>query len=262
MTVQQLRASTLMAHQPHYFPRLYYVARALSAETVVLLETAQFTRRSPAAGTSLPSWQAHTLIKSPQGSLRLTIPVSDSRERICDTRIADHAALATHAASFRHAYGSAPFGGPVLDDIDELLAFPWPTLGTLTAATFVWALGRLGGLDCPVLAINRGEAVLACSRFSKLRTVVTDFELGVRGSGSGWMLDICKAAGATTYVCGQPAAEAYLDRAAFAEAGIDISVQDWRCPVYEQRWPPFVPNLSIVDLAANVGWRRARDLLT
>ena len=45
---------------------------------------------------------------------------------------------------------------------------------------------------------------------------------------------------------------AYLDRAAFAHAGVELKFQEFTHPVYPQRGPaPFIAGLSAVDLLFN-----------
>ena len=77
-------------------------------------------------------------------------------------------------------------------------------------------------------------------------------EMNVNGEKSDLILNLCKAAGATTYLSG-PFGRDYLDMAVFNAAGVDIIFQDYNHPVYIQYHGDFVPYMSIVDLIFNHG---------
>ena len=46
----------------------------------------------------------------------------------------------------------------------------------------------------------------------------------------------------------------------FFQKGIDLEYQEYDHPEYSQRYPGFVPNLSLIDLLFNVG-DKSRDVL-
>jgi hypothetical protein len=85
----------------------------------------------------------------------------------------------------------------------------------------------------------------------------------VDGRGSERLAAIGRALGADAYLTGAHALEAYLDPSAFAAAGIDLEVQRWECPTYEQRFggAGFVSDLSALDLLVNEP-ERALAILT
>ncbi|MCI0561428.1 MAG: WbqC family protein, partial [Nitrososphaera sp.] len=67
------------------------------------------------------------------------------------------------------------------------------------------------------------------------------------------LVDLCRQAGATAYLSG-PSAKSYLDVNAFSEAGIQLEWMDYSgYPQYEQVFPPFAHEVSILDLLFNVG---------
>lgn len=88
------------AYQPHYYPRLHYLARAQQADVFVIYDDVQFARGSP----------QHRAPIEYQGLEQLTIPVKHTGDEI---RI-DEARLdpsepwpATHLRTLRGKYGSA-----------------------------------------------------------------------------------------------------------------------------------------------------------
>jgi hypothetical protein len=79
-------------------------------------------------------------------------------------------------------------------------------------------------------------------------------ELRIEGAKSELVLNLCKAVGASALIVGLGGSRAYLDRAAFAEAGIALELQQFKHPTYPQRGPaPFTPGLSALDLLFNCG---------
>jgi len=73
------------------------------------------------------------------------------------------------------------------------------------------------------------------------------------GEKSEKLLSICKQCNATTYLSG-PAAKNYLDESLFLEEGINVEWMDYsEYPEYNQLYPPFVHEVSIIDLIFNEG---------
>jgi hypothetical protein len=81
---------------------------------------------------------------------------------------------------------------------------------------------------------------------------VRSSELGIGGDRNTRLLTLCRHFGADTYLSGN-AAQAYLDVAMFAAAGVRVEWQDFRHPEYPQQHGPFVSHLSALDLVLNVG---------
>jgi hypothetical protein len=67
------------------------------------------------------------------------------------------------------------------------------------------------------------------------------------------LVDLCRQAGATEYLSG-PSAKNYIDATLFVRAGIGLRFMDYSgYPEYEQRFPPFDHQVSIIDLILNTG---------
>lgn len=85
-------------------------------------------------------------------------------------------------------------------------------------------------------------------------------ELGVRGSGTRRLIDICKHYGASEYITGHGARN-YLNHEAFEANGIAVSYMDYELRQYPQLHGAFTPYVTILDPIANLG-TSARSLLT
>ncbi len=83
--------------------------------------------------------------------------------------------------------------------------------------------------------------------------IMLESELGVEAEGTKRLIDLCRAAGADTYVSGS-GGRAYMDESLFSASGIQLEYQEYAPIEYEQRFvSAFVPNLSIIDLLFSVG---------
>lgn len=66
------------------------------------------------------------------------------------------------------------------------------------------------------------------------------------------LIDILKKIGINRYLSGNGILS-YADRSKFNAAGIELLIQRFKPPVYEQQWRPFIPGLSVLDLLFNTG---------
>jgi len=77
-------------------------------------------------------------------------------------------------------------------------------------------------------------------------------EMNARGKKDELVLNLCREAGATTYISG-PFGRNYLDEERFRDNGIRVFYHDYAPPTYPQVFPGFESSLSIVDLLFNCG---------
>ena len=78
-----------------------------------------------------------------------------------------------------------------------------------------------------------------------------DYELA--GDKTDKLVSLCKQAGATKYISG-PAARAYLNEDLFRQEDISVAYMDYSgYREYTQLYPPFQPQVSVIDLVLNEG---------
>lgn len=217
--------TTVCIHQPDFAPWLGFFHRLLHCDLFVVLDCVQFTRRG---------WHHRDKIRTAQGAQWLTVPVikkSHYHQTIADVRIDNSRPWpAQHIGTLRSAYGQAPYFKDLFPDVEALYAKDWESLLDLNMAM----IGLLStALDVEV------ETVFAS-------------ELDVAGSKNALLLDILDKVGADTYLSGA-GARAYLDEGCFRDAGVRVVWQDFKPPVYSQRWEPFIPMLSSLDALFNCG---------
>ena len=223
-------------HQPHYLPWLGYLQRMAQADLFVLLDHVQFERRN---------YQNRAGILIDGESRWLTVPVEQrSRDERLDEKRVDNrlegqrAWQRVHFLTLHHAYRDAPYR-----DCFNLKAL------------YGRRYERLVDLNLATLELLR-EA------FGIRTPLVRSSTLAPEGQKSEMVLDLCRRVGASALLVGLGASRHYLDRAAFARAGIRLVLQDFTHPVYRQCGPkPFVRGLSALDALLNIGARDARRLL-
>jgi WbqC-like protein len=215
-------------HQPHYLPWLGYLQRMARADLFIVLDHVQFERGN---------YQNRASVRVNRAAHWLTVPVlqHSQKERILDKRIdnsRDWAAL--HCETLRRAYTATGYFAVYARALRNIYARRWDRLVELNDATLA-LLREAYGISTPL---------------------VKSSELGVTGAKSELVLDLCRAVGASSLIVGLGGSRAYLDRAAFAEAGIALEPQEFSHPVYAQRGGGrFTPGLSALDHLLNCGPR-------
>jgi hypothetical protein len=212
-------------HQPEYLPWVGYFEKVLRADVFVLLDDAQFSKGD---------YQNRNRVKGRGGAQWLTVPVVHSLpSKIKDVKVANHLWRKKHWQTLVTCYSRARF---FRDYADVFEAFYRRASENLIDYD-VWAL----------------ELIARCSGIEKNWVLASD--LNVAGQKSERVLNICRKLGATVYYSGRQGST-YLKRDDFARAGIEIKVQSFTHPTYEQMFMSesgFIPNLSVVDLLFNGG---------
>jgi hypothetical protein len=211
------------AHQPQYLPWLGYFDKMAQVDCFVVLDNVQFKKNE---------WQNRNRIKAASGWQWLTVPVLHRfPQRICEVRVDERAPWRKkHLQALRSSYSGTPFFEVHRPFFEEIYARDWALLADLNMAALRYLAEALG---------IRPKLLLASS-------------LPARDGRTERLVDICRALGADTYVSGV-GARAYLDVGCFEAAGIAVAFQTFQCPSYPQRFGPFAPDLSVVDLLFNCG---------
>lgn len=213
-------------HQPQYLPWPGFWDKMARCDVFVLLDNVQFVKNE---------WQNRNRIKGTGEWQWLTVPV---RHRF-GQRI-DEVAIDTakdwgrkHRNALRFCYSRAPFYNEFAAVFLEPLLFRWERLLDLNLH-YVEAMKKVLGI---------GTTTLRASRFGRLPEEPTRR-----------LVRIARELAADVYLSGSGARE-YLEVERFSLAGIDVVFQDYRAPVYPQRFGGFIPGLSAVDVIFNCGAR-------
>ncbi|GAA4247960.1 WbqC family protein [Azospirillum formosense] len=212
-------------HQPDFVPYLGFFDRLLSTDVFILLDDAQFLRRG---------WHHRDRIKTRQGSDWLTLPVEKSPQ----TTPINHMRLAPTSAGWQ-----ANLLNQLQENYRDAAHF---------SKEFPWITELLSGPFERLVDLNLAFLKECLRRFELQPEIVLASSLGVAGARTQRLVDLVRAVGGTSYLSGTGALD-YLEPERFVEAGITLTIQDFRHPVYPQLHGPFMPYLSCLDALLNCG---------
>lgn len=211
--------------QSNYIPWKGFFDSIQMVDEFVLYDDMQYTRRD---------WRNRNLIKSPEGTQWLTIPVDVKGkylQKINETKISDVNWGRQHWQTLKHVYGKMP-GFALYKDVFEALYHQHYSLLSEVNYSFTMAI-------CQILNITTNI------RWSS--------EFNLPEGKTERLVYISRELGGTEYYTG-PAAKNYMDENLFNQAGIEVHYYDYSgYPEYEQRFPPFAHGVSILDLLFSVG---------
>jgi hypothetical protein len=220
--------------QPSYIPWRGAFDIIRRADLFVFLDDVQYDRRG---------WRNRNLVKTPQGSRWLTIPVAARGAQTSGLPINAVPTVGDgwprqHRQTLQRLYGKAPHFARYSGWLDRVYSNPPQLLADFTIALTLDIASFLGITD---------------TRF------VRSSELHVTGTKTARLIEILRKVGASDYLSG-PTARAYLDESLFAQAGIALEWMEYDYPEYPQLYPPFDPHVTILDLLFMTG-DRARDFI-
>jgi hypothetical protein len=211
--------------QSNYIPWKGFFDSINLVDVFVLYDDMQYTKRD---------WRNRNLIKSPDGTKWLSIPVEVKGkyfQKINETVISDTNWGKQHWANLQTVYGKLPGFALYKDIFEELYLKPYSLLSEVNF-TFIKKICEILGIKTEI-------------RWS------SEFEL-VEGKTEK-LVSICKQLDATDYYTGA-AAKNYMEESQFANNNINVHYYDYSgYPEYEQRYPPFVHGVSILDLLFSKG---------
>lgn len=219
--------------QSNYVPWKGYFDIINLADEFVLYDDVQYTKND---------WRNRNLLKAPEGLIWLTIPVRHKGrfgQLVEEVEIADERWATKHWRTIRTNYGRAAAFDEIAPRLEELYerVSDEPRLSPVNE---VFIRGICDLLDIDTRIRRSAEFDLGEDRVERL-------------------VEICRAVGATEYVSG-PSAREYLDEDRLARDGISVRWMDYSgYPEYDQLFgPPFVHEVSILDLLLNEGAEGAR----
>ena len=214
----------LAAHQPQYLPWLGFFDKMDRVDRFVLLDVVQFKKNE---------WQNRNRIRTAEGWQWLTVPVHHRFPMtLHEVTLDDHGPWRRkHREALRIHYARSPHRATVLPALEALLDEPFEDLSALNARTVRLLAGLLG----------------ARTPISLASTVP-----GLPDGADGRLIALCRHFGCMEYLAGAGGAD-YMDLEAYRRAGIRVTFQEFRHPIYTQAYAGFEPNLSAVDLLLNCG---------
>lgn len=213
-------------HQPEHLPWLGFLHKAELSDILVLLDNVQFRKNY---------FQNRNKIRTVDGSIWLTVPVKKHN-------------LNTHIQQIE-INNSQDWRKKYIKTLEmnyqptQYFNDYFPSIKTIIES------------DCSSLADLNTALIRQLFEFFNIRTeivIASQIDDSLNGAASDLLLSICKELKADTYLSGISGRD-YLNTGSFDEAQIDIEYQEFYHPVYKQRYEPFEPCMSSVDLLFNCG---------
>lgn len=228
-----MRTKRVAILQSAYIPWKGYFDLIGSVDEFILYDDVQLSKRD---------WRNRNRLRTRAGTAWLTIPIHTRGrfgQRIRDVTVSRPGWASDHWKTIHHNYARARHFAEIE-----------PTLHELYRQV----------ADEPLLSRINELFLRAICDWLEIRTRIShssDYEL--IDDRVGRLVHLCEQAGATEYLSG-PAARGYLDEARFAERDIAVGWMEYSgYPEYRQLYsPPFVHEVTIVDLLVNEGRAGAR----
>jgi hypothetical protein len=221
---------TISIMQPYVFPYVPYFQLATAVDEFWVFDDVQYIRRG---------WMNRNYVLVEGQKQRFTLPVTSGHrsDLIRDKSLPANfpESLSAFSELIRHAYLEAPHAADICAIIDELLSRSDRSFLDFAMATMSLCFRHLD-IAAPL-------------------RLTSELKLEKELSGAIRVMEICQRVGADRYVNPIGGVSLY-DPNAFAARGIDLRFLRGRCLPYSQLGrTQFEPELSIIDLLANVGYR-------
>jgi len=215
--------------QPSYVPWRGYFHQVARADLFVFYDDVKYDKNG---------WRNRNRIKTPNGPLWLTVPVLtkgvESQAILIKDILIDEKQDWTrkHWNSLTAFYGRAPYFdryAPLLADAFQSRS---PYLSDLTIALTISLAQALG---------------IQHTRFMRSSEIT-----GLSGHKTDRLVSLLKQVGASEYISG-PSARDYIEPEKFEQAGISLEYMRYNYRPYPQLYPPYEPQVSILDLLFMTG---------
>ncbi|ROL57563.1 hypothetical protein D9V87_09325 [Bacteroidetes/Chlorobi group bacterium MS-B_bin-24] len=213
--------------QPNYIPWKGYFDIINMVDIFVLYDDVQYTLRD---------WRNRNRIKAKNGLLWMTIPTDGTQEKIIkDVKVVwDEKWNIKHWKSIVINYSKAKYFQEYKDYFEELYFnlkeyFLWEI-----NFKFIEAIAKILGIKTKIV-------------FS------SDLNYDRKLTKTDRLIAILKELNATSYLSG-PSAKNYINEELFKKSNIKLEWMDYfGYPEYPQLYPPFIHEVSIIDLILNTG---------
>lgn len=218
----------LAGHQPEYLPYIGFFDKVARADKFILVDHVQYLQKS---------FQNSNRIRTApglEGFTWLTVPVvtHDRRyQNINEVEIDNSMNWGKkHRKTIYLNYKNTPFFKDYHDFFEKLYQKEWVKLSDLTETVIYYLVKQLG-IKTPICRSS-------------------DYKFS--GKKTDLLIEMCQALGADTYLSGN-GARAYVEAEKFKAQGLNHLFSDFQHPVYPQKYQPFIPNMSVIDLLFNRG---------
>lgn len=223
----------ISAHQTAYLPWLGYLDKIISSDIFVILDNVQYEKNS---------FTNRNKIKTPQGSMWITVPVNTkghTTSTIRDIEINNQIRWREqHWKNIFYNYKNAPYFDRYSDYFFQLYSREWKYLYEISNDILFYLLEELN--------------IKTKIYFQK--------DIAVEGYKQELIINLCNYFNAEAFIFGTQGQD-YVDNELFIVRGITPVFQEYKHPTYTQMWGEFQPYMSVIDLLFNEGSNIAREII-
>ena len=232
----------LSGHQPEYLPYLGFIYKIAKADLFILVDHVQYLEKS---------FQNSNRIRTApglNGFTWLTVPVISRGRRfqkICEVEIDNSAAWGKkHWKTIYLNYKNTKHFAEHQEFFEKIYAKKWEKLAELTETMIYYLVEQLG-IKTPIVKSS-------------------DYDF--KEKKNDLLIEMCQRLKADAYLSGSGVrnyvdegkddkgpAKTYVDEEKIKRNGLNHIFSDFKHPVYPQKYKPFVPHLSVIDLLFNCG---------
>ena len=225
----------VVAHQPQFLPYLGLYNKILQSNKFIFLDDVKFKNSS---------WHARTIVKNHQDhTVQLIIPCSkknSSSYNIKDIVITDDRWKKKHLKILETIYKNTKNFDEIFNIIKQIISIKSNYLVDYTIPSMSIFLEKLG--------------------YSKKQIFIQSKEEKIEGDKNGFLINLTKKFNGNVYLSGL-GGKKYIDEKKFTENNIIHKFNDLEHPKYTQFGNKFIPQLSIIYAAFNIGTTRLKKLI-
>lgn len=219
--------------QPGYIPWLGFFNQMAESDVFIFLDDVQYDRRG---------WRNRNRIKGNSGPIWLTIPVIQKGryDQLLSLTAIDNSQnwQVKHLRAIHHWYKSSPFFDLYFPELESFFQRSWDLLVQFDISMIDLMMKWLD-----ITTPTQLSSSIEIDNFDK----------------TGRLVALCKRVGISEYISG-PLCLDYMDYNQFKAENIRLFLHHYQHPEYRQKYPPFIPYLSCLDLVFNEGPDSSRIL--
>jgi len=189
------------------------------------------------------AWHARTIIKDRSDNIvSLIIPCKKDRygTKIKDIKISDHRWKIKHIKIIENIFKNTKYFNEIYEIIFYILSQKSDYLADYTVPSMIMFLEKLG--------------------YSKDKIFIQSKEEEIKGKKNDFLINLTKKFGGNEYLSGQ-GGKNYIDENKFLENNISHKFNNFKHPKYLQFGNSFIPKLSIIDAAFNIGFVELKKII-
>ena len=219
---------TVAILQSNYIPWKGYFDVIAGADIFVFYDNCQYTKRD---------WRNRNRIKTSTGTEWLTVPVKSKGrkfQKINEAEVLHHSWVDKHLRSLENNYRKSEYFFQVME--------------------WLYPLYCQFKEHKHLSVINKLFIKKVCGELSIEAEIIDSEDFCITGKKSDALLSILQQIDEVSYYLSGPSAMAYLDERLLERHGIRVEWMDYRdYPEYHQLYPPFVHEVTVLDLLFNEG---------